>query len=348
MSDALSFLVEWCTAKKPVNYLNDYLFLAYVRRLCELQIKMFLDVCKDIGMPVAPEKTVWPTTLITFLGFLIDSINCIIAVPLEKIMTAKNMIEFVLQKTVNKPKRKQNIMVLQLQKICGFLNFLSQAVVLGRAFTRRLYSHLENKNLKQHHHIRITDEMVRDLVMWNKFVTHPSMYYRSFMDFSKTWQAQEIEFYMNASKNFELGYGGYCQQSWFQGQWMRDVAKLDLSIQYLELYALAVGVINWIHRFANKKIAIFSDNMGVVSIVNSSSSKCKNCMVLIHIIVLHCLVHNVKIYAKYIKSSKNEIADSLSHFQMKHFNQLTHNKAFNSQPTAVPEELWPITKIWLH
>ena len=34
------------------------------------------------------------------------------------------------------------------------------------------------------------------------------------MDFDKYWHASEIEFYTDASKNFSLGFGGYCERSW--------------------------------------------------------------------------------------------------------------------------------------
>ena len=37
----------------------------------------------------------------------------------------------------------------------------------------------------------------------------------------------------------------------------------------------------------------FCDNQSMVAMINTTSLSCKNCMVLIRIIVLHCLIHNV-------------------------------------------------------
>ena len=165
--------------------------------------------------------------------------------------------------------------------------------------------------------------MISDLVMWDKFVKHPSIFCHPFMDFTKKWTAEEILFFTDTSKNFELGCGGYCENSWFQAQWLLEVRELDPSIQYLELYALTIGVLNWIHRFQNRRIIIFSDNIGVVNVINNSSSKCKNCMVLVRVIVLHSLIHNVKIIARYIPSKSNEITDSLSRLQTQRFLSLT-------------------------
>ena len=59
ISDAIAWIVR-CRARKPnVNYLDDYLFEAAIKYLCDQQIELFLQVCKDINFPVAMEKTYW-------------------------------------------------------------------------------------------------------------------------------------------------------------------------------------------------------------------------------------------------------------------------------------------------
>ena len=149
------------------------------------------------------------------------------------------------------------------------------------------------------------------------------------MDFDKLWHASEIEFYTDASKNFSLGFGGYCQKSWMQGFWDVEVAKFNPSIQYLELYALTAGFLAWGHRFANK-----------------SSPACMQCMKLIRIITLHSMKQNVLIYAKHVISSKNEITDALSRGQTLHFKKLTRNLNFDLTQTPIPEQIWPVAKVW--
>ena len=152
----------------------------------------------------------------TFLGFLINTKEQTVSVPREKITKALNMINSVLSK------KSKKMTILQLQKNCGYLNFLGRAIIPGRAFTRRLYSNLNDK-LKPHHHIKISRETRMDLEMWVQFLTHPTAaFYRPFMDFSKTWKATEIEFYMDASKNKLLGSGGYCQNSWMIQNWSNN------------------------------------------------------------------------------------------------------------------------------
>ena len=102
-----------------------------------------------------------------------------------------------------------------------------------------------------------------------------------------------------------------------QARWtkVQITEELNLSIQYLELYAVTAAVITWLHRFQNKKVVIFCDNEAVVNILNNTMSSCKNCMVLVRFVVLQILLYNVKLFVKYVNMKWNEISDSLSHFQ---------------------------------
>ena len=208
VSDVVAYLVTHRSGKPVINYLDDYIFVALMKKICNDQMKTFLWICSQINFPVSEEKTVFADTIIVFLGFLIDTIQQIIGVPKDKITRATNMINTILNKK-NLPRCKWKMTVLQLQRICSFLNFLGQAIIPGRAFTRRLYSQLSNVNLKLHHHIRITEEMMLDLEMWSKFIKHPSIFCRSFIDISMV-VSEELMFYTDSSRNFELGCGGYC------------------------------------------------------------------------------------------------------------------------------------------
>ena len=257
VSNAIAHLVSFRTGKKLVNYLDDFLFIAFLKWLCDNHLWTFLEICESIQFPIWEEKTVFADTMIIFLGFLINAVNRIIAIPKEKVTRAINMINFVLEKT-KKARSKCKITVYQVQRICGFLNFLGRAIIPSRAFARRLYSHLQNHNLKPHHHIRVTDEMVLDLETWREFLKTPQVYCRPFMDLSKIWStAEELEFCSDTSRNFDLGFGAYCQKSWMAYQWPPELKILNPSIQYLELYALTAAVIAWVHRFQNKR-SVFS------------------------------------------------------------------------------------------
>ena len=134
ISDGITHIVKSKTGRDSVNFLDDNFFAALIKALCDSQVNTFLDICAQIGLPISIEKTLWGSTLMTFLGFLLDTVNRRLMVPCDKITKGLNMIQFVLV-CEDKPAAKRKITVHQLQKNCGFLNFLGRAIIPGRAFT---------------------------------------------------------------------------------------------------------------------------------------------------------------------------------------------------------------------
>ena len=131
-SNAVAHIFKFLAKKKTVNYLDDFFFAALLRAACNAQVELFLSICADINFPVSMEKTCWASQTIVFLRLLIDTIRQIICIPKEKI-------EKLLQ-LLDKYSNKRKIQLHELQKLCGFLNFLCRAIVPGRAFTRRHYA----------------------------------------------------------------------------------------------------------------------------------------------------------------------------------------------------------------
>ena len=340
ISDAIAHVVKSRTHKDLINYLDDFLFVAMLRRWCNEQVEIFMEICADIRFPISEEKTYWVADCLVFQGFLVDPDQQIIAVSAEKIPKGVTIIESILSA------KKGKVTLKQIERLCGFLNFLGRAIVPGRAFTRRLYSYI-NKKLKPHHHIRLKADGKEDLRMWLSFLQHPSVYNRSFMDFTKTWSADEISMFSDASKNPLLGCGATCMDSWSYMQWNKSfIVKNDPSIEYLELYGVLVAVLNWLHRFRNKRIVLFCDNQSVVYMINNMTSSCKQCLVLIRLLVLHSLKLNVRVFAKHLSSKANKNSDLLSRLKIQEF--LKQKKSWDKFPTPIPEAIWPMTKLWVN
>ena len=269
-SNAVAHIVTFKTGKPLVNYLNDYLFVALLAYLCNHQIKTFLQICEAIQFPVSLKKTFWATTRLVFLDLLLDTELQLVLIPKEKILKGRQIVKDILEKKSGK------VTVHKLQQLTGFLNFLGKAIIPGRAFTQRLYCYARS-NLKPHHHVRLTGEMKKDLQMWEKFLAHPTVFSRPFMDFSSNIVASKIDMYSDAMTNSLLGFGATCQNSWMYKQWDQQfIIDNGPSIEYLELFALVAGVITWAKRFRNKRVTLFCDNSSVVDMVNNTSSSCKN------------------------------------------------------------------------
>ena len=338
-STAIAHLVTYRTGKIVINYLDDYLFIAYMKSACNEQIAVFLAICKSINFPVAMEKTVWAQQLLTFLGLLIDTINQSIGIPIEKVERAKQLIASIIgcKKTT----------VHNMQKLCGFLNFLCRCIVPGRAFTRRLYSHFSS-SMKPHYHLNVSHAIKQDLTVWLQFLNEPSIYNRPFIDFSEVLQANDLDWYTDSSG--VIGCGGYFSSNWFQMKWDKEfIREVTPSIEYLELYAVAASVLLWGSNFPNKRIRLFCDNKSVRDMINSSSSKCKNCMYLIRVIVAFSMRMNLRVFCKYVDSKSNNLADALSRYQMKRFwaDVEKEKRTMNKSPEQFPQQLLPMNRIWI-
>ena len=116
------------------------------------------------------------------------------------------------------------------------------------------------------------------------------------------------------------------------------------SIEYLELYAVSMAVMLWINKFKNARILLHCDNESVCKMINKSTSGCKNCMVLLRLIVLECMRNNVKITAEWVSTGDNGKEDALSRIDLDRFWTLTPH--MNQHQTEPHSDIWPITKTW--
>ena len=184
--------------------------------------------------------------------------------------------------------------------------------------------------------------------MWCMFLQDPSAYCRPFIDFSSVLYAREINWYTDASG--VIGIGGIFNEHWFQHRWDEFTLQVNPSIAYKELYAVVVSVLLWGKYFRNKRIRLFCDNESTERMVNTTTSGCKNCMVLIRILVLHCMKLNLRVFSKHVASKDNHLADALSRFQMTRFRKDINKegRCINTLPDAIPDLVWPVEKIWIH
>ena len=116
------------------------------------------------------------------------------------------------------------------------------------------------------------------------------------------------------------------------------------NIEYLELFALAAGVLTWQEQLRDMQITVFCDNMAVVHMINNITSSSQNCMYLLHILVLNGLKFSRRLRAKYINTKYNFVSDALSRGQMTRFRRLGPH--MNQYPDVINNEIWPVSRLW--
>ena len=83
----------------------------------------------------------------------------------------------------------------------------------------------------------------------------------------------------------------------------------------------------------------FTDNLALVSIINSQTSKNPHIMKLLRVLILACLQNNILFQARHIQGCKNVLADCLSRLQVEKFRHLSPNS--RSQPEHISQHLLP-------
>lgn len=330
-------------------YLDDYFFVALLARNCDWQVTVFLNICQEIGFPVSRDKTEWATQEIIFLGLVLNTLLQVVSVSEPKRTKALDAINRIL--------RAKKVKVLDLQRLTGLLNFLSRAVVPGRAFTRRMYA--KYKSMKQYHHVRVDRELRADCEMWEKFLNSPSNVNRPFADFADERVAEVIRLETDASLNAKLGFGGiyargknnYTKESlsWFSQHWPTGFLQTsENSIEVAELYASCMALTIWAKELQGKRLVVWCDNQAVVHMINKTLSSCSKCMFLIRHLTLLSMSYSIKIFCEYISTDQNRWADQLSRMKVKKFlteTQLCEDFEVDDYQTPLHRLLWPIPGI---
>ena len=296
-SNALKHLVRVHTVSESINnYLDNFLFVAATLLICNFMIQQFMDLCAELNIPIAEDKTEWATLRLVFLGILLNGQNMTLVVPDQKRVVAINMLKTLVD--------RKKATIKKLQSLCGYLNFLNKAVVPGRTFTRRMYakfSHVvdctgwnngrarireissNNKpRLKPHHQVCLDAEFKSDCSVWIQFLESKGLegvVCRLMMDLSSKISSVEVGFYSDASRVYDLAMGCTLGNRWIFAKWPeRFVEDCEPSIEYLELFAIVAGVFTWESRLANVRFIVHCDNQAVVHMVNKLMSSCKHCM----------------------------------------------------------------------
>ena len=339
------------------NYLDDFLFAALLERLCNEMLDQFLTMCKHLGVPISMEKMEFATVRIVFLGILLDGELFVLVVLEEKRIKTINLLQSFLH--------RKKATVRDIQGLAGLLNFLHKAVFPGRAFSRRMYAKfseiidskgnkIASTKLKPHHHIHLDSEFKLDCSMWLNFLLKLDREVKGlscpFTDMGKMVNAKILHLFTDVAKGETLGMGGVFQHRWFFAQWEHNYIKdCDPSMEYLELLGLCTAIFCWGELLRNQRVILFCDNQAVVTMVNNTTAKGKNCMILIRMLVTKCLEYNMRIFSRWVKGSKNTRADLLSRQKIDKF--MDYVKSMNirvdSSPTKLPVELWPLSRIWV-
>ena len=233
-----------------IHYLDDFLLVGLpTSNDCEQALALMLDLCARLGFPIASEKLEGPTTLIVFLGILIDTQRMELRLPPDKLKSLRQLLQ-------EWQYGKSKVTKRQLLSLIGKLSFAAKVIPAGRIFLRRLID-LSATVKKLHYRISLTAEAKEDIKWWQDFM--PSWNGISLM-IQPNWESSsDLQLYTDASGT--LGFGAYFDGAWFSGPWSDQ--QLPKSIQWKEMFAIVAAVATWGSKWQRKRILIHCDNQAI-------------------------------------------------------------------------------------
>lgn len=166
--ETFSSFVEWVVRdvsglNSVIHYLDDFLCVGPpASKTCALLLATLQHMAGTFGIPLARDKTEGPTTVLSFLGIVIDSEAMECRLPEDKLVA--------LRREIRTTVALRKIQLRGLQSLLGKLNFACRIIPMGRVFCRRLSAATAGIR-SPHHFIRMTSEHRADLKVWDNFLS---------------------------------------------------------------------------------------------------------------------------------------------------------------------------------
>ena len=322
IGEALEWILRQRGVRGIIHYIDDFLLLGSpASPECLQALHTTLSTCQELGIPIAEEKTEGPSTTMTFLGIYLDSQAMCTALPADKLLHLRSMIDALQQaKTVRD--------VHQLDSLVGHLVHASTVCPLGKAFLNNLFA---VKATLQPNQIRRLNLAARaDLAWWKTFLAewsgtsvqqllllrHPD--HLLFCDASGSW-----------------GCAAWAFPHWCQVPW--EAQDIQLPIAVKELFPVVVATGLWGQFWSGCLVLCHSDNSAVVAQVNSLHARHPTAAFLLQCLALFQALYDCRIRAVHVPGHSNGCADLLSRGGTP--SSQSSYPGFSTYPSQVPPPL---------
>ena len=291
---------------------------------CHKDMDIFLDTCKKTGVPIAHDKTVGPSQVVTYLGIEIDARKQVIRVPGEKL---KELVELLHSWTSRRECTKR-----ELCSLVGSLSTAAKVVKPGRLFYRFLID-LSTTVKSYDHHIYLNASARADIDWWRRFV--------------RTWNG--VEFFTRVFTNSQKlqlssdasfrGMGATFGRAWFSVPFPDSFRALQ-NINVLELFAVVSAFFTWGRQWRDMSVQFFTDNQCVLDVWRKTTARNTHILILLRALFFFCAERNIHLSFTHIPGKENLPSDALSRLQVDRFKQLC--PFAEEHPTEVDPTVWAL------
>lgn len=327
-----------------VRYLDDFLFIADTKLECANMLTQAINIFQSFGLVINHAKTAGPAQQITFLGILIDSVNCTVECTQERIDELLLLSEQFQTKTIVRER--------SIESLIGKFSFAAVVLPGARPFMRRIFDSIKGKNHSDR--IRIDKNFHADLKYWSNHLKH--------------WNGRQVwrdsEPVILASDASLKGFGFYCEHfpthlankidfttfselrlgAVYSGSYSKKHADFHAShrgISWCELFAALAALLIYAPLLKNQSVLLVVDNKTDVDIINRQSTRSQRLSVLLRAMFDLATKLNCSVKAVHRPGEQNVLADLLSRPEL-HQNDII--RQWNvTQP--VHSKLFPVSRV---
>lgn len=277
-------------------YLDDWFLLGRTSSDCLLNLNITKKLLISLGFIINEEKSIFvPSMTCKFLGMIISSHEQTLSLPQEK----RARISSVLQEF----QKLRRCSVRKLAQVTGLLVSACPGIEYGLLHTKELErcKFLNLKNDDDYEKvINIPSSLQRDIHWWLNHIGNSVRRIRN--------DDYQTEIFSDASTT---GWGAACLDNTASGSWSNEERKKHIN--YLELLAAFIALKIFAKDLSNCQILLRVDNSTAVAYINRMGGvQYPHLTQITRDIWDWCEVRKLFIYASYIKSSDNTIADAES------------------------------------
>ena len=231
-----------------IDYIDDYVGVGVPRSSYEA----LLELMAQLGLTVSEKKLVPPSTCITCLGVMIDTVKGTIAIPPEKLTTILTDVRHWVRCDVASKH--------QLQSILGLLLYVHKCVKPARVFLNRMLDLLRSAHGRSKNFLM--PEFKRDLRWFAKFL--PTYNGVSLHDHKPIHATLELDACLT-------GFGGCCGCHVYHLPIVRGF--MNWSIVHLEMVNILIAIRLFKPLWSTRKVLIKCDNEAVVSVLKTGKTR---------------------------------------------------------------------------
>jgi len=296
---------EMFLARRLRNYLDDFLNVTHRNHPIASAVSLigFKDFALILGIELAADKTLGPSTTMTVLGLEIDTVLQQVRVPPQRLEALKLLLQAW---SLKKEATKQ-----EFQSLIGVLQFCCYGVRWGRSFLRRLITTMASLSL-QSDSAEIDADARADIEWWSKFMLQFSgvTYLINPLPTS-----EECHFFSDSSNPC---CAGVWQDSWWFYMFTKeDEANLP-HISCKELFAVVTQCATFGPKLCGKTIVLWCDNSASVDAIVYLRAKDPVMTKLVRELFYLCATYSFQVQARHVEGIKNTLADCLSRPDLRH------------------------------